>query len=340
MLFMSVNAAQSGGSPHILPGDISPWSLLCRLCLLVSLLLAAALFPPHAEAETAAWTPSRFHRTVLYLGKSAAEEQAAFASTALFQLAEVYMAEADLARAQAGRSQDNDRAKLYGWSVAVDGYANQLLLLLDDIEAGYPVELLQSREGAVTVRVAGRTVMLSHPRPGQQAGFEQRVLTGFCSRNDCQRMTASATKAGTQPVPLSGASIHPDWSFSERGLLCAHGGIELHFDSASEVAASREFCKELLREAADLAAELSWQERHGVVIDWTALRITATPRGPQHLIGLNHSGDSVLLSAPLLFSSPGLLDDLRPWLRSQTSGEQGVTVQLSAASYGWKVAGK
>ncbi len=304
------------------------------------MLMAIALLSPHAAAESSTWSSSRFYRTVLYLGKSAAEEQATFAIAALSQLAEVYMAEADLARAQAQRNQGNDRAKLYGWSVAVDGYANQLLLLLDEIEEGYPVKLLQSSEGAVTVRVAGRAVMLGHPRPGQQAAFEQRVLADFCAGNDCRRMTASTSDAGMQPVPLSRASVSPNWSFSERGSLCAHGGIELHFDSASELAASREFCKELLREAADLAAEFSWQERHGVVIDWTALRITATPRGPQHLIRLNHSGDSVLLSAPLLFSSPGLLDDLRPWLRSQTSGEQVVTVQLSAASYGWKVAGK
>ena len=339
-MFMAVNAAQSGGSIHILPCDISPGSLLSRLCLLVLLLLAAAPFSPHAEAETAAWTSSRFHRTVLYLDKSAAEERAAFAIAALSQLAEVYMAEADLARARAQRNQGNDRAKLYGWSVAVDGYANQLLLLLDDIEEGYPVKLLQSREGAVTVRVAGRAVMLGHPRPGQQAAFEQRVLADFCAGNDCRRMTASASEVGMQSVPLSGAPVNPNWSFSERGSLCAHGGIELLFDSANELAASRQFCKELLREAADLAAEISWQERHGVVVDWSALSITSTPRGPQHLVGLNDSGDSVLISTPLLFSSPGLLDDLKPWLQGQSSGAQGVTVQLSAASYGWKVAGK
>jgi hypothetical protein len=57
------------------------------------------------------------------------------------------------------------------------------------------------------------------------------------------------------------------------------------------------------------------------------------------MIGLNGLGDSVLLSTPLLFSSPGLLKDLKPWLRGQSSGSVGVTVQLNAADYSWQVNG-
>ena len=325
--------------PKSISGTRSAQRLAVRFRLLVLLLITAIplAYPVAAKSSTSA--ASRFSRTVLYLGKSAAEEQAAFAGAALSQLAEVYMAEADLARAQAQRSHGTDRSKLHGWSVAVDGYANQLLLLLDDVDEGYPVELLQTREGAVTVRVAGRAVMLGHPRPDQQTAFEQRVLAGFCSRTDCSRMTASASEAVTQPVSLSGAAINPNWSFSERGSLCAHDGIELYFDSAAKLATSRGLCEKLLSEAADLAAEISWQERHGVVVDWNALRITTTPRGPQHMIGLNGLGDSVLLSTPLLFSSPGLLKELKPWLRGQSSGSDGVTVQLNAADYSWQVNG-
>ena len=336
---ISVNAAQSGSYLYSYPWDVSFGSTLNRLFLLALMFMAAALLSPRAAAESSTWTSSRLHRTVLYLDKSAAEERAAFAIVALSQLAEVYMAEADLARAQAQRSQGTEQSKLYGWSVAVNGYANQLLLLLDDIDAGYPVALMKTREGAVTVRVAGRAVMLGHPRPDQQAAFEQRVLTDFCARMDCRRMTASTSEAVTQPVSLSSAAINPNWSFSERGSVCAHDGIQLYFDSAAELATSRGLCEKLMREAADLVAEIIWQKRHGVVVDWTALRITTTPRGPRHLVGLNHLGDSVLLSTPLLFSSPGLLNDLKPWLDGRSSGSNGVTVQLSAADYGWRVTG-
>lgn len=313
-------------------------ALVQRPYLIFFMVLAVAPLSPQVLAENSPQGWSRFHRTVLQLRNTAAGEQAEFASAALAQLAEVYMAEADLARSQARREQVQGRAKLLSWSVAVDQYANQLLLLIDDIDAGYPVKVQAGREGTATVRIAGRAVMLGHPRPGQQAAFEQRVLADFCSRSDCKRMTAD--NVARLPVPVSAGRVSPEWSFNERGPLCSHAGIELYFGSASELAASRRICEELLQEAAALAAEISWQNRHDVVVDWPGLSMTATPRGPEHLVRLNSSGDSILLSMPLLFSSPGLLQDLKPWLRAQAAGTGDLTVQLNAASYGWDRAGK
>lgn len=304
--------------------------LICPFaCLAIAVPSSAQVL---AETPPEAW--SRFHRTALYLQDASPSEQGAFATQALAQLAEVYMAEADLARTQAAAEQASGRAKLLSWSIAVDQYADQLMLLLEDVDEGYPVTVMLGREGTVTVSVAGRAVMLGHPRSDQQAAYEQRVLSDFCTANDCKRMTVMA--AEPKPIPVSAARVNPDWTFTEHGPVCAHGGIELHFGSSQNLAIFRSTCEELLQEAATLAAEIAWQNRHGVAVDWTALRITATPRRPEHLVHLNAAGDSVLLTLPLFFGSPGLLQDIGPWLRDRWSDEGPATVQLRAASYGWE----
>lgn len=305
------------------------WVVACNLPLAG----AAAQILDQDAPET--W--SRFQRTALFLEQSPPDEQADFATKALTQLIEVYLAEADLARAEGTAAEGSVRARLLGWSQAVDQYANQLLLLLEDIDEGYPVTVLQSREGSVTVLVAGRAVMLGHPRADQQAAYEQRVLAEFCARRDCQRMTAVADKP--RPIPVSTSRVKPRWVFTEQGPLCEHGGIEVRFSGTDNLAFARSTCGEFLQEAAALAAEIAWQVRHGVAVDWPELTISPTPGKPEHLVRLNAAGDSLLLTLPLLFGSPGLLEDLTPWLRDRWSGAESVRLHLKAADYGWEPAG-
>lgn len=289
---------------------------------------AAAQLPEEHAIEY----QSRFQRTVLYLQDTSTDEQADFTAAALSQLAEVYMAEADLARAEASRSQGKLRAKLLGWSIAVDQYANQLVLLMEDLEQGFPVALLQGREGAVTVSVAGRMVILSHPRADQQAAYEQRVLAEFCGSNDCRSMTVVADQP--EPIPVTTARVNPVWTFTEKGQLCTGDTIEIRFTTIENLGLLRSICAQLLQELSALAAELAWQARHGVEVDWSALTITATPGRPEHLVRLNGAGDSILLTVPLLFGNQNLLQDSKPWLRDRASGGESATMRLDAAKYG------
>jgi hypothetical protein len=276
---------------------------------------------------------SRFHRTVLYMREASPEQQADFATNALSELAEVYMAEADLAQMEAGQTAGAARAKLLGWSFAVNQYASQLILVIEDIEQGFPVVLAAAREGVVSVTVAGRAVILGHPRPDQQTAFEQRVLSEFCGRNDCKSMTALEPER--EPIPVSAARFKPAWTFTDSGPVCSHDGIELRFGNVRSLGALRSTCEELLQEATMLATEIAWQRRHGVVVDWNLVLISATPQRPEHLVRLNAAGDSILVTLPLLYGSPGLLDDLKSWLRYRTTGADPVNVQLNAAKYGW-----
>ncbi len=105
---------------------------------------------------------TRFQRMVQYLQDAPAELRGDFAAIALTNLADAYMAEAQLAREEA-RATGHD-ANLGGWSAMVDYYARQMPLLLADIELGLPVHLTFGGEQSLLITVADRTVILSPPR--------------------------------------------------------------------------------------------------------------------------------------------------------------------------------
>ena len=275
-------------------------------------------------------TASRFDRTLLSLQTAPPDAQADFARAALGGLAEIYMAEADLARQEAGSG--NGERKLLGWSRAVDRYAGQLLVLLEEVDLGLPVSLSVNREGAASVAVGGRPVMLNHPRPGQQGAFEQRVLEEFCARHDCEPLTRA--EEDSAPIPLTAATVSPHWTFTERGPVCSLEGLAVRFDSASDLQRKRDTCEQLLHEASTLAAEIAWQRRHGVEIGWEQLAIRPTPQRPEHLVQLNRAGDVVLLSAPLLNAVPAILEELSPWLRARSEGAA-ARLELEGADFGW-----
>ena len=310
-------------------------ALLCAIPFLPTI-FALALTAVQAVAQEQSENPqsngSRYQRTVLALQNSSAEIQADFASTALRALVEVYIAEADLARNQAESEQNN--AKLMGWSRAVDQYARQLALVVDDIELGLPVELQPNDAESVTVMAGGRSVIVSHPRVDQQTSFEQRVLLDFCRRQDCQLLTAGST--GASPIPVSASGVDPVWTFTETGPVCSYKDIELRFANATHLARWRMTCKQLLQELMTLADEIAWQGRHGVVVEWQALAVQPTPQRPEHLVLLNGKGDSLLATIPLIYGSPALLADITPWLKSRVTSGKSVPVKLEAERYGWE----
>lgn len=302
------------------------WSL----CLLLALCAITAW----AQAPSEGLPQSRYQRTAQYLHEASGAEQADFAAAALGLLVEVYMAEADLARTEARDRRDSEAAGLRTWALAVDRYANQLLLVLDDLEQGFPLTLQTNREGAVSITVADRMVMLSHPRPGQQGVYEQQVLADFCGRHDCIAMTAPDAES-PRPITVTAGRVSPSWTFDGTGAVCSHQGLQLRFGSTRQLAALRDLCAQLMQELSSVAVELAWQQRHGVAINWAALDIVATPGRPGHVVHLNLAGDSVLVTVPLLAASDGLLADVVPWLRARASGQDPGVLQLDAESYGW-----
>jgi len=312
---------QSQAETRQRPPRASPW----RWLLAASLAIATVLAPA---------SESRFQRTVDQLQFVAPEQEGDFAAIALAELVEVFAAEAGLARSQAREVSGESRARLLGWSAAVDQYADDLLLLVEGIDKGAAVQLRRDPEGTVTVVVEGRRVILLHPRPDQQTAFEQRVLSGFCAAHDCEQLTASATPP-QEPIPISAGTVYPHWNFAPDGTSCENDGITVRFGGTQQLAALRRTCEELLLEADALAVEIAWQQRHGVEVDWANLQISSTPGQPEHRIRLNDAGDSILLTIPVLYGSPGLLEALLPWLSTRYSDEPVVPVRLDAARYGW-----
>ena len=272
---------------------------------------------------------SRFERTILSLAGSSEELRAAFAEVALTELASIYLAEADLARSQAAGA---DRpGKLLRWSLAVDRYADDLLLVLEDVRQGFPVAVLSgSGEGAILV-VAERRVVLSHPRLNQQGVFQQQILADFCAREDCEPLTAGDEEA--EAIPVSPSVVNPLWAFTEQGPVCSHRGLSVRFSSGGNLGRQRGVCHQLFQELAVLATEFAWQRRHGAEVDWPRLAIQSTPHQPEHIVMLNRSGDSILVSVPLLYSAPGLLADVVPWLQAVYGGRAPEPRELRAENY-------
>ena len=294
------------------------------LCLLPPAVVSAA--DPNAAAL------SRYQRTVSALALAEEGWRGDFARVGLAQLAEVYLAESDLARREAESPGRADDAKLRGWSRAVAGYAQQLLLIIEDIELGFPAELRASVSGTPALRVAGRTVILSHPRADQQPAYEQQILTEFCRLRDCDQLTPPEV---LERIPVSAPTVPVSWQFSASGPVCEAAGIKLGFLPGTNPGRARGLCTQLVQELTALELELRWQRRHGVEVSFDQLLVSQTPQGPEHLIRLNPQGDSILLSVPLLYSSPGLLAHSASWLALRVASQPGATLTLRAADYGW-----
>ncbi len=285
-----------------------------------------------SSAAQDAASQSRFQRTVEYLQSAAPELRGEFAAIALTHLTAAYSAEAQLARAQARTS--GRAANLGGWSAMVDHYAHQMPVLLADIDMGLPVRLTIGGEQSLAITVADRTVIVSPPRLNQQDAFEQAILLDFCATHSCEQFSPAA--AAPESVPPPAVAIRPDWTFSTQGSVCSYQGINVAFENNKSLAHSRLICAQFLSEVMTLSDELAWQQRHGVAIEWSELDIQAVPHGPEHTVPLNALGDALLVTVPLLYRSPGLLQQVVPWLRGRVDRQQGISIELHADDYGWQ----
>ncbi|MEP5567132.1 MAG: hypothetical protein ABJN62_04800 [Halioglobus sp.] len=295
---------------------VSQWGVFLALLLLASLCFA---------------TDSRYYKILDSLQSADSTTQGSFASIALLELMEVYFAEADLARNESGSSAE--RSKRIGWSRAVEQYSTQLSLVIDDIDSGMPVALhLHAREVAA-VSVAGRTIMLAHPRSGQQQAYEQSVLTRFCIGDVCRDLVA-ATETH-EPIPMSSATVTPHWDFGPSGPVCSHLNLSIEFDSGGKLALQKQLCQQFMQEVEVLSTEIAWQTKHGVDTQWYSLSIKPTPMKPEHLVLLNTAGDSLLISLPLLYGTKDALKKVTPWLRGRHASEGPPAVSLEANRLGW-----
>lgn len=283
---------------------------------------------PAADAEPA----TRFQRTVQYVQEAAPELRSDFAATALTSMANAYLQEAQLAREQAQRA--GKYSHLWAWSANVDRYADQISLLLEDIELGLPVDLSLAGGKSLAITVADRTIIVSHPRLNDQSAFEQGILTAFCASNDCDQFAPD--NGANEPIPVAAARIRPNWTFTAQGSLCAYRGITVQFDNARSMADSRRICEQLLQEIMALAEELAWQQRYAVTIEWERLVVHPIQHSTEQSVQINTLGDTVLVAIPMLYRSAGLLQQLIPWMRAQVNGQQGVNIELRADKYGWQ----
>ncbi len=297
--------------------------------LAILLLLAMCVALAGAEQPGGEVAQSRFVGTAVAAGDGAVDARADFAGIALARLGLAHAYEAESARAEADTA--DERAKLLGWAAAVDRFASDLARLGEAVADGNEPLIGLTGLGEVTVSVNDRLVILTHPRADQQSTLEQEILGEFCSRHRCD----AAEMPTVSPVAVMTAAVRPRWEFNADGAVCSHDGVSLHFHAGGRVSDQRRVCAALMEEISSLADEIRWQIRHAVRVDWSELAVFETPAGPGHRVQLNRAGDSVLVRAPLLASSAGLLSAVSGWLRQTLApGEPTVELVLDARLYG------
>jgi hypothetical protein len=210
-----------------------------------------------------------------------------------------------------------------------------LYIVMEEVQTGAPVKLTSDLKGSAGARIADRVVIFQHPRADQQRAFEQRLLQDFCQRNDCRSLIAVVEPV--RPIPVTASQVNPEWLITSQGAVCAHGGIVVRFGPDADLGRARGICEQLMSEAELLAADIAWQARHGVRVDWGVLTVTAVPRRPEHVIDLNAYGDTVLVNVPLIHGSPGLLASLKPWLSTRYTQSNPTALELEATQIGWEV---
>ena len=308
-------------------------SILVASTLWLFLWTTAISLPVMAQMSDAdrADSQSRFQKTAQYLQDASPRLRGEFAAIALTHLIDGYLEEMQLAHKDTRSA--GAHANLRGWSLAVNHYANQISLLLGDIELGLPVHLTRVGEQSLAITVTDRTIILSHPRLEQQNFLEHDILLDFCARHRCEQFTPHDTEPA--PVSVSSVYVRPHWMFTARGPVCSYQGIKVHFKSGKNLAKSRLICDRFLQEAIILANEISWQRALAVPIQWSELEIQPAVGRAEHTVRLNGLGDTVVVPVPLLFDNPRLLGHILPWIRQWLANPQEASIQLEADHYGW-----
>ena len=172
--------------------------------------------------------------------------------------------------------------------------------------------------------------MVSAPRNELQSSFEQRIVAQFCLDYPCED---SAGNAGGPPTVSAGAP--PRWSFSDGvGPSChTDDGLVLQFETMSSLGQKRQFCGQLVSELRVIARGIAREKARGVQIGWQHLAIHGIPGVDAYQLDLNQTGDSLQLAIPLSAAIPGLLAQLKPWLRARSENRQ-YTLVLQDAE-GW-----
>ena len=299
-------------------------------CLLAAVLLAVATTVCAVPPDTA------FNRLLSALQTAPPQLRMEFARLALWHLAEAYLAEAELARS----AQGENAGERMRWARSVEGYAQDLLLLMRDMEQDpdVSIQLLPTADAVVTVR--GSRTMLTFPRPAQQLSFEQSLVEQFCQMQDCDALAITGFAAAQQSEPASATvDMNLDWAFTEDGTRCSHKGIDLLFPPDSNSGTIREFCTALFHEVETLSVELTKLQQFGVVIDWQNLASTWIEDPFAQAVQLNAAGDNLVLHLPVIHGHPKLLPALRGWLADQANGRASA-LSLSARDLDWQPQGE
>ncbi|MFA7387741.1 MAG: hypothetical protein WCZ87_08785, partial [Thiohalobacteraceae bacterium] len=255
------------------------------------LLLLCGLTAYAAVAET---PDAALAELALGLRGAPSDLRAELARSALLELSLTYREEAERARADLRSAPQG--ADLRRWLAAVEGLATEHAALAATITPATPIALGVGPDGIVQLAVAGTPVMLSGPRPQEQAALEQRILAHYCSFNLCDPAALAAVSGTALPASPPGASMPVDaagthWSFSAAGPICASGdGLEFQFENTESLRQRRIACATLVAELQRLAEALTRQAVAGVDIDWNALVIVTTGEDEMQTLVLNTRG--------------------------------------------------
>lgn len=253
--------------------------------------------------------------------------RADFAWLVISEMSSVYAEAAAKARSETGRVSDS--RTLRTWANAVQAFADSLAKTADEMGAESSVAVRIGADRQVHLYVDGTPVIVSSPDGNAQAGFEQRILSRFCSLHRCDRMVPPADPAELPPVVTNAPA---NWEFSERaGPICMSGnGLEFQFRDATGLPEKRVLCQQAIIELESLVRRVAAEKARGTWIDWNVMAIEPLLGETSHLVVLNGQGDEVRQSLPVLGDRPDLFRVVKPWLAARVSGNDYNLVVLNA----------
>jgi hypothetical protein len=260
---------------------------------------------------------SEFKQLAMAVSDAPAAVRSEFAVAAVSEMVLAFDSAADRAR-QDVRDRAPGRSPAR-WAAAVDGYAADLVAILNRLTADTPIDISIGAENDVSLNIDGTPVMVSFPQTLQQAEFEQRVIQRFCSYYQCEDLIADYR--AVHPSPPIDAST-PRWSFSEKaGPVCAtDDGLIFQFQDTLMLAQKRQACERIVAELNALALTIAENRAAGVAIDWGGLSIHSLPGENQHQVELDGAGGYIRMSLPALAASKRLFELVRPWLAAKVKG--------------------
>lgn len=280
-----------------------------------------------SEVDMADQFPDTFFALARSLANGDEMERRDFAWISVSEITRAYKQAADDSHAELpGNSRS--RAKLTRWRRATREFADELAVLLGQVDTADDIRVITELSGTVTVLVDNRPVSISGPQLAASRFLQQRIVDTYCKIHDCSKLMVDTR---TEPAPIP--KVEPgSWTLNiNRGSRYqTPDNLVFLFRDLKSRTEKQEFCQRVAHELRVLATELDAARQAGYPLDWNLLKIHAQTGQEYALVMLNENEDYLRLALPLLGNSGMLTHEVLDWVRVRSTVQTPESVVIEA----------